>query len=112
MSTEDRDILLLKEWLCSRGYHVQSEVYSPEFFGNRFIELSNGLIRIDLLSDRGQVFVDIGLVGDRSLRGLRFILMELGVEVKDLALTGESAMKFLEKYYSDVTRHLARSKSR
>ena len=39
--------------------HLLKETYDPNFFGNSIIELGGDTMRIRVIKDRGQIFVDI-----------------------------------------------------
>lgn len=89
--------------LKNRGFKLIAEEHSDERFGNAFMDFESPEFRLRFVSDRGQVFVDIGSsTPNNKWFELRFVRsLVLGKYTLQIEQYKELAL-FLEQYYTTL----------
>jgi hypothetical protein len=98
------------EPLMRRGFSVQRLEENPESFGNTIMVLESRQYSLRILSDRGQVFVDVKEAGHEPERwyDLSRILTLEGLQSKEGPWeTAQAAVDALQRYEPVVIRVLA-----
>jgi hypothetical protein len=78
-----------KELVKEHQFSITEETYAPRSFGNAVLDLDGARLRLRLVRDRGQVWVDVGSVDDRNRLFLLSDVLALVVGGRDLDLTGQ-----------------------